>query len=105
MNAAQLHAGLKAAGMQVAYFAFKTAPSLPYICYRFVADEDFHADDVNYQGIDEYHVELYSKVKDPGAEAAVEAALAAMGLTWSKSETFIDSEDMHEVIYTVSVVR
>lgn len=105
MNAEDLYTGLTAAGYPVAYRAFKTAPALPYICYLFVTDDDFHADDANYQRIDEYAVELYSKVKDEAAEAAVESALASMGLTWSKSEVFIDSEDMYEVLYTVSVVR
>jgi hypothetical protein len=105
VNAEDLYTGLTAAGYPVAYRAFKTAPALPYICYLFVTDHDLKADDSNYQGIGEYNVELYSAVKDEAAEAAVEAALATMGLTWSKSEVFIDSEDMYEVLYTVNVVR
>ena len=48
--------------------------------------------------------ELYTDVKDFEKEAAVEATLRANGLTWNKEETFIDSEQMHETIYTTEVL-
>jgi len=100
----ELYAGLLETGYPVAYRAFASEEHPPFICYLFVADDDFKADDSNYQKIGEYHVELYTETKNATAEAAVERELAERALVWSKAETYIDSEKLYQVLYTVQVV-
>lgn len=104
MTLQDLYAGLVKSGYLVAYRAFETSPTPPFICYLFVASRDLMADDSNYQGIGEYHVELYTETKSATAEAAVEHELADLGLCWSKSETYIDTEDLYQILYAVSIV-
>lgn len=104
MNMQDLYQGLLAAGYPVAYRQFRSAPPLPYMVYLYVGGDDFHADNSNYHPIGRYHIELYTAEKDPVAEVAAEDALRALGLTWSKDEAFIDSEDMHQVLYQVQLI-
>ena len=45
-------------------------------------------------------LELYTDRKDPDAEQNVETALDAAGIFYNKTETWIDSEKLYEVLYT-----
>lgn len=101
MTTQELYEGLLLTGYPVAYRAHKTAVAFPYLVYLFVNDADFNADDINYAGFGDYQIELYTEDKDEAAEAIVEAALVTLGLPWSKTETYLDTEDMHEVLYGV----
>lgn len=103
MEAQDLCDGLELTGYPVRYRQFKSAQAPPFICYFFVESADFMADNVNYLKMGDYYVEVYTEDKDLAAEAAVEAQLKALGLAWSKSETFIDTEDMYMVLYEVRV--
>lgn len=88
----------------VAYRAFVDAQEPPFICYLFTGDGDVMADDSNYVEISGFDVELCTDKKDPSLEADVQAALRALGLTWSKDETYIDAEKLHEVIYSIQII-
>jgi len=101
MNAEQLYAGLALTGYPVAYHKFKSAQSLPFIVYRFGASADLMADNGNYHSISDFEVELYTANKDPTAEAAVEAQLAALGLAYGKVESYVADEEMYQLFYTV----
>lgn len=79
------------------------APSPPFICYYFSDSYDFIADNTNYQRIRLLDVELYTDNKDFALEEAVEAALNAHGLVYSREETYIDSEQMYMVVFTTNV--
>jgi hypothetical protein len=105
VNAQDLYDGLEATGYPVARRVFKSAPALPYIVYLFANSADLMADNENYQTLSDFQVELYSEDGDPEAEAAVEAALKGLGLTWAKSEAYIDSEQMVEILYEVRIVE
>lgn len=104
MDAQDLCEGLELTGYPVAYRQFKSAQGPPFVVYLFLDDEDFKADNRNYLPISNYHVELYTKNKDPAAESAVETQLEALGLTWAKSETFIETEKTHQVLYQVQIM-
>jgi hypothetical protein len=103
VTAAQLLAALKLTGYPVAYRQFKEEQEPPYICFLFIVSADLIADDANYFELSDYDIELYSVDKDPVAEAALEAQLRVTGTVWSKSETYIESQELHEVIYSVRV--
>lgn len=93
-------------GFPYAYYQFpnKTAQAPPFICFYYPQINDLYADMTNYQRITELVIELYTNNKDFAAEATVEQALAAAGLTYGKAETYIDSEQLYEVIYGMGVV-
>lgn len=105
MTRTEIAAMLDSIGLPVAYYQFpETGQAPPFICYFFEGDNDFIADDTNYQKIDRLAVELYTDNKDFALEASVEAALSGAGLVWSRSETYIDSERMYEVIFNADIV-
>lgn len=103
MNQGDLYQALLDTGYPVAYREFKQAPRLPYVCYLLTSSADFIADDQNYHPLSDFDIELYSEEKDQDAEAAVEDALRVTGLVWSKSETYIEIESMHQVTYSVRI--
>ena len=93
-------------GYPYAYYQFPegTAQEPPFICYFFSTDNDVKADNSNYQKIETLNIELYTNEKDFEAEAAVESALSANGLVWSRDETYIDSEHLYEEVYELDVL-
>lgn len=94
---------LETTGLPVAYYAFPEgeAPPLPFICYLVSGSNNFIADGAVYHKIDRLQVELYTEVKDPAAEEAVEGVLASF--VWEKTETYIDSEKCYQIMYEIEV--
>jgi hypothetical protein len=88
----------------VAYLQFHRHQEPPFIVYYYVSSADVAADNSNYLAVDGYNIELYTDAKDLAAEAAVEAQLKALGLVWRKSEFYIDTENMFEVLYQVELI-
>ena len=84
MTQKELAQRLAATGLPVAYRAFRTRQEPPFVCYLYVYDTQFYADDEMYFSAGHYQVELYTSAKDPETEAKVEAALDGLG--WEKSE-------------------
>lgn len=89
-----------------AYYQFPdgTGVQPPFICWLVTGDNDFMADDVNYQAIRPLVIEFYTDAKDFAGESAIEARLTELGISCAKEETYIDTERMHETIYTMEVV-
>ncbi len=102
----EIKTALDAAGFPVTYYQWPIGevPALPYVCYFFPRSADDAADNSNYGKISAIAVELYTDNKDVNVERQMERALGAMGLVWEKSETYIDSERMYEVLYESEVV-
>ena len=48
-------------------------------------------------------IELYTDRKDPGAEALVETVLDDAGIFYNKSEVWIQSEKLYEVLYSMEL--
>lgn len=97
---------VEAFGLPCAYLQFEegAGPGCPFVVFYYPGRNDFIADDVNYAKISELVIELYSDNKDFVSENAVETVLDAYGMTYSKEETYIGSEKMFEVIYTMEVL-
>ena len=93
-------------GLPYAYDHFEAgnAADPPFICFFFEGSDDLAADNTNFQRIRPLTVELYTDNKDFALEARVEAALNGAGLVYSRSETYIDSERMYEVVYTTEII-
>ena len=93
---------LKKIGLPFAYdhFAEGESPEPPFICYLIPNSDNFSADGKVYYKINEIHIELYTDCKDLSAEQQVEAVLDEHGIFYEKTEVWIESENLYEVLYT-----
>lgn len=103
MTLEELKAVLDASGVPFAYHHWETQKEPPYGVYLYVYDEPFYADGALYYWTGRYQVELYTRKKDPAAEARVEMALARAGLSYEKSETYLEDERLYEMLYEIEV--
>ena len=92
---------LKSTGLPVAYHHFTSPPSPPYIVYLFTYSSNFGADNKVHSQADNYQVELYTKTKDPAVEALIEGLFDANDIYWEKTETYIESEGLYQVLYEI----
>lgn len=81
------------------HFAEGESPIPPFICYLLPSSNNFAADGVVYHKINEVHVELYTDLKDISVEEKLEAVFNEYGIFYNKSETWIESEKLYEVLY------
>ena len=93
---------IKAMGIPFAYdhFAEGEAVDPPFICYLLPDSDNFAADGKVYFKANEVHIELYTDTKDLSVEQQVEAVLDAHGIYYDRSEVWIESEKLYEVLYT-----
>ena len=82
------------------HFAEGESTEPPFICYLFPGSNNFSADGKVYYKINEVHIELYTDLKDLAVEQQLEDVLDEHGIFYNKSETWIESEKLYEVIYT-----
>ena len=83
------------------HFAEGESPEPPFICYLLPGSNNFSADGKVYYKINEVHIELYTDLKDLAVEQQLEDVLDEHGIFYNKSETWIESEKLYEVLYTV----
>ena len=81
------------------HFAEGESPDPPFICFLYPGSDNFAADGRVYLKISEVHVELYIDEKNPELEATLEAVLDRHGIFYEKTETWIESERLYEVLY------
>lgn len=92
---------LKETDLPFAYdhFAEGESPEPPFICYLLPGSHNFSADGKVYFKANEVHIELYTDFKDLTVEQKLEAVLDKYGIFYNKSETWIESEKLYEVLY------
>lgn len=92
---------IKETGIPFAYdhFAEGESPDPPFICYLLPGSDNFSADGRVYFKINEVRIELYTDSKDLSVEQKLEDVLDAHEVFYNKSETWIDSEKLYEVLY------
>ena len=93
---------IKAMDIPFAYvhFAEGEAVDHPFICYLLPESDNFAADGKVYFKANEVHIELYTDTKDLSVEQQVEAVLDEHGIYYDRSEVWIESEKLYEVLYT-----
>ena len=93
---------LDSIGIPYAYdhFAEGESPEPPFLCYLLPGSSNFSADGKVYHRISEVRLEMYTDFKALASERKVEDALDAAGLFYNKTETWIDSEKLYEVLYS-----
>ena len=106
MTVDKVVAVFKGIGLPITYLQWaqdlsgrNTVPPLPYLVYYFPEVDPEPADDTVHATIYGINLELYTKRKDFTTEARIDAALTAAGLVWRKSESYLNSEHMFEVLY------
>jgi len=82
------------------HFAEGESPSPPFITYLLPGSDNFPADGKVYFRITEVHIELYTDEKNPEVEGIVEAVLDAHGIFYDKTEVWIETEKLYEVLYS-----
>ena len=92
-------------GIPYAYdhFAEGESPDPPFICFLFPGSDNFSADNIVYAAFENLNIELYTDEKNPELEASVEAVLTEHELFWQKSEVWIESEKLYDVLYQMTV--
>ena len=96
-----LAALLDTVGIPVARMEFKQPQSPPYIVYIFTHSNNFYADSKVYATFENYQVELYTVKKDIAIEKALEAVFDDNGICYEKTETFIESEGLMQILYEI----
>jgi hypothetical protein len=93
---------IKEMGIPFAYdhFAEGESPEPPFICYLVPGSDNFAADGKVYHKINEVHIELYTDVKDPTLENSVETVMDSHDIFYNKTEVWIESEKLYEVLYS-----
>ena len=96
---------LKEAGLPLAYdhFAEGESPEPPFLIFLFPGSDNMLADNGVYFKISQLNMELYTDKKDPELEEKLEDILTAHEIPWEKSEVWIDSEKMYEVLYQTEI--
>lgn len=97
---------IESIGLPFTYYSFPigNVPDLPYIVFYYPSNDDFSADNENYVKAVRLNIELYMKNKDFDTEQTVENVLNAHGLFYSRSEQYLTSESMYEVLYETEVI-
>ena len=93
---------IKAMDIPFAYDHFVEGEAVdpPFICYLLPESDNFAADGKVYFKANEVHIELYTDTKDLSVEQQVEAVLDEHGIYYDRSEVWIESEKLYEVLYT-----
>lgn len=93
---------LEEAGIPFAYdhFAEGESPDPPFICYLLPQSDNFSADGKVYLKVSSVNIELYTDSKDLTVEQKLEAVLDMHGIFYDKTEVWIESEKLYEVLYS-----
>lgn len=85
------------------HFSVEEAVNPPFICYLTPGSSNFAADGIVYHKTSTVDIELYTDEKNVELEANIEKVLKSHEIFWIKSETYIESESMYEVLYEMEV--
>ncbi|NEW62293.1 hypothetical protein GMA11_02680 [Granulicatella sp. zg-ZJ] len=82
------------------HFAESNVPNPPFMLYVLPSTNHFKADGRIHHKIVVVHLELYTDKKDVVSEQKIESVLDQAEVVYSKSEVWIESEKLYEVLYT-----
>lgn len=93
-------------GLNSTYYSWpeKEVPQLPYLVWYMPNSINFEADNLVYKPIYSLNIELYTRTKDFKLERRIEAVFEQNGIVWEKTESYLTSERMYEVLYETSVI-
>ena len=74
-----------------------------FLVFLYPNSDNFAADGMVYFKVNRLNIELYTDLKDVELEETVEAVLDKHGIFYEKSEVWIESENLYEVLYQMEV--
>lgn len=96
MSIKEMYQLLHSIDYPVAYRVFKTDQTPPFITFYVDGTDNEFADNKVHKSINSWVVDLVTDIKDPEAEAAVEAVLPV----WNKTEMYDSDEKIFIIEYT-----
>lgn len=105
MVMAEIEKLLDSVGVEYRYHHFETEEAVnpPFICWLNRRSDNFSADGKVYHKVESLDIELYTDTKNPDLEGKIEELLDNNGIFWNKTEVYIESENMYEVLYEMEV--
>ncbi len=85
------------------HFVEGESPDPPFLVFLYPGSNHFAADGKVYFRVNRLNIELYTDKKDVELEETVEAVLDRHGIFYGKSEVWIESENLYEVLYQMEV--
>lgn len=85
------------------HFAEGESPEPPFLVFLYPKADNFSADGVAYFKINRLDIELYTDLKSIELEQQIEAVLDSHGIFYGKSEVWIESEHLYEVLFEMEV--
>ena len=85
------------------HFVEGESPEPPFLVFLYPSSDNFAADGMVYFKVNRLNIELYTDLKDVELEETVEAVLDKHGIFYEKSEVWIESENLYEVLYQMEV--
>ena len=82
------------------HFVEGESPDPPFLVFLYPNSDNFAADGKVYFKMNEVRIELYTDFKDLDLESRVEGVLDGHEIFYNKSETWIQSEKLYEVMYS-----
>ena len=92
-------------GLPFAYhhFAEGESPNPPFVLFLSPKENTFGADNLMYISFKTLHIELYTDAKSPETEERVKEILYQHNIYYTKTEAWIESEKLYEVLYELEV--
>lgn len=105
MSYEEINLLLEEVGLPFAYHHFSEgeSPEPPFLIFLSPGEDTFSADNIAYFGTKKLNIELYTDRKSPDMEEMVEKILKRHEIYFSKTEAYIDSEKLYEVLYEMGV--
>lgn len=96
---------VKKIGLPNAYhhFAEGESPDPPFVVYLYPGSHNFAADGIVYFKVSQLDIELYTDSKNLDLESKIEDIFDLEGLVYAKTESFLESEKLYEVLYEMEV--
>lgn len=104
MNREQIETMLQEIGIEYRYYNFEEEELEPPYMYWYTPEvNNFAADGKAYFSVCELRIGLYTGQKNWEQEKKIEEVLEKYEIFWKKTETWIESEALYEVLYEMEV--
>lgn len=105
MSYEEINSMMEEIGFPFAYhhFAEGESPNPPFLIFLSPGENTFSADNYMYFSAKKLNIELYTDAKSPETERQIEAVLRRHHIFYNKSEVWIESEKLYEVLYEMVV--
>lgn len=104
MNQVQMIALLDTLPIDSFYDHAPVGAVLPFITIHSEQPDNFVADNLVYCEKWNFRIDLYSTVKELKLEAEIKELLNDNGIAWTKTEQYIDTEEVYEVEFEFEVL-